>query len=78
MPKKSGKDAYREIKALKPSVKALFCSGYDVDLIGSKGLLVEGVSVLLKPTAPTELLRSVRMALDSSGTAPSGRTPPPD
>lgn len=77
MPRKSGKEAYREIKALKPSVKALFCSGYDMDIIGSKGLLVEGVPVLLKPTAPTELLRSVRGALDSGGTDPSS-TPPTD
>ena len=77
MPRKSGKEAYREIKALRPSVKTLFCSGYDVDIIGSKGLLVEGVPVLLKPTAPTELLRSVRGALDSSGTDPSS-TPPTD
>lgn len=73
MPKKSGREAYEEIVAMNPSVKTLFCSGYDVDIIRSKGLLVEGIPVLLKPTAPTQLLLSVRKVLDAHAPSSAGQ-----
>ncbi len=39
MPKKNGKEAYDEIKKIRPDIKALFTSGYAIDIIKRKGLL---------------------------------------
>ncbi|MDA8099587.1 MAG: DUF3365 domain-containing protein [Nitrospiraceae bacterium] len=64
MPKKNGRAALEEIRALKPDVRALFISGYDADVIGKEGLLAENLSVLTKPLSPAELLRKVRSEID--------------
>jgi len=64
MPKKTGKEAYDEIKAVTPGVKALFTSGYAPDLVRQKLLIDEKLQVLNKPNTPTELLNKVRETLD--------------
>ncbi|MFA6954266.1 MAG: PAS domain S-box protein [Thermoanaerobaculia bacterium] len=64
MPKKSGREAWEEIRAMKPSVRALFFSGYTADIIERNGLLDEGLELLSKPVAPAELLTRVRTILD--------------
>jgi len=64
MPKKSGKEAYEEIRKIRPDIKALFTSGYAVDIIRRKGLLEEGFNFIPKPILPRELLRKVREVLD--------------
>jgi two-component system cell cycle sensor histidine kinase/response regulator CckA len=64
MPKKSGKEAYDEIKKIRPDVKALFTSGYAIDIIKRKGLLEEGFNFISKPISPKGLLRKVREVLD--------------
>ncbi len=61
----SGKDAYRSILSAKPSVKVLFTSGYSIETLDRKSMLVEGPSLLLKPISPTDLLSAVRKALDA-------------
>ena len=38
MPKKSGKDAYVEIRKIMPDIKALFVSGYTMDIINTEGI----------------------------------------
>jgi PAS domain S-box-containing protein len=58
MPKKSGMEAYKEIKKMKPDMKALFMSGYTADQ--TKHILEEGLHLLSKPIAPDELLRKMR------------------
>jgi len=67
MPKKTGKEAYDEINAMTPGVKALFASGYAPDMIRQKVLLDETMPLLFKPISPTDLLKQVRSVLDSQG-----------
>jgi PAS domain S-box-containing protein len=64
MPRKSGKDAYEEVKKIAPGVKALFTSGYTADIIHRKGVLEEGLNFIAKPVAPDILLRKIREVLD--------------
>jgi PAS domain S-box-containing protein len=65
MPKKSGKEAYDEIRNIEPAVKALFVSGYAPDTVRDKGLLDGGAELLMKPLSPQDLLKKVRDILAS-------------
>ena len=64
MPKKNGKDAYREICALRGDVKAIFMSGYTADVIQSNDLLQKNIVFVSKPLVPRKLLALVRDVLD--------------
>jgi len=64
MPKKTGSDAYKEIKNIRPDIKVIFISGYNPDILHKKGVLKEGLNFIAKPFLPTELLRKVREVLD--------------
>jgi polar amino acid transport system substrate-binding protein len=63
MPKKNGREAYREMKLIRPGIKAIFTSGYTADIITHKGLMEEGVEFLAKPVNLAELLRKLREVL---------------
>ncbi len=64
MPKKNGKEAYREIRQLDADVKIIYSSGYTLDIIQSRDVLDEGAELIMKPVQPLELLRKVRELLD--------------
>ncbi len=64
MPKKSGKEAYDEIKKTNPNIKALFTSGYPKDIIQRKGFLEGELDLISKPISPKALLKKVREILD--------------
>ncbi|MDP3112823.1 MAG: response regulator, partial [Thermodesulfovibrionales bacterium] len=64
MPKKNGKEAYDEIKKIRPDIKALFLSGYAEDIINKERLHEDGINIMTKPVPPTELLRKMRELLD--------------
>jgi CheY-like chemotaxis protein len=64
MPKKSGKEAYDEIRKINPAIKTLFVSGYTADKIQKEGVIEEGIELMLKPVSPRDLLRKVRAVLD--------------
>jgi PAS domain S-box-containing protein len=64
MPNKNGKEVYDVISQERPDIKVLFISGYDEDVIYSKGLLDTGTKYLSKPLSPDELLYKVREVLD--------------
>jgi CheY-like chemotaxis protein len=64
MPLKGGKDAYEEIRTIRPGIKVLFISGYSADMISKEGILEEGSSFISKPVSPSELLQKVRELLD--------------
>jgi PAS domain S-box-containing protein len=66
MPKKNGKEVYDEIRKVRPDIKAIFTSGYNVDIIHQKGILEEGSDFISKPISPEELLRKVREILDKN------------
>ena len=59
MPVKNGKEAYDMIKTIKPGIKALFISGYGMDIVCKKGILEEGLSFISKPISPKKLLAKV-------------------
>jgi CheY-like chemotaxis protein len=63
MPKKNGKDAYVEIKKIRPDIKAIFVSGYTADIIHQKGILETGLDFIVKPIAPGDFLKKVRETL---------------
>jgi PAS domain S-box-containing protein len=63
MPKKSGKEAYQEIKKMSPGIRAFFVSGYTMDMI-SRMELEKGMEIIRKPFIPIDLLRKVREVLD--------------
>jgi PAS domain S-box-containing protein len=64
MPKLDGCSLYKEIKRMRPGVKALFTSGYTKDIVTSKGILEGGLNYLTKPVKPHELLAKVRNIFD--------------
>jgi CheY-like chemotaxis protein/two-component sensor histidine kinase len=66
MPKKNGKEVYDEIKTGNPQMKAIFTSGYNSDIIHKKGILQDGLTFIVKPVSPYDLLRKVREVLDTS------------
>ncbi|MBI5846740.1 MAG: PAS domain S-box protein [Nitrospirae bacterium] len=65
MPRKNGKEVYDDIGILSPGMKVLFMSGYASDIIGPKGLPVEGLNFINKPISPRDLLEKVRWLLDT-------------
>ena len=64
MPGKNGKEAYEEIRALRPDIKVLFTSGYTGDVVLIKGISDEAINYISKPLTPFELLKKVREVLD--------------
>ncbi len=64
MPKKSGFDAYLEIKEAVPRVKALFVTGYSEAEIERGELKKRELRLLQKPYTPADFLRTVRELLD--------------
>lgn len=60
MPKKNGKEAYEEIKKIRPDIKIIFLSGYTGDILNTKGLKGKGLNFLLKPVLPQVLLNKIR------------------
>jgi PAS domain S-box-containing protein len=64
-PRLTGKQAWDEISALRPGVKALFVSGYTNDIISGKIAIDYSVPFVSKPLAPSALLRKVREVLDA-------------
>ena len=63
MPKKNGKEAYDEIKQIKPDIRVIFMSGYTGDVVISKGIVEREYAFIQKPLIPDELLLLVRKAL---------------
>ena len=64
MPSKSGKQAYDEIKKIKPDIKVIFMSGYTDDIISKRDIINGGLDYILKPVSPIKLLEKVREVLD--------------
>jgi signal transduction histidine kinase/CheY-like chemotaxis protein len=64
MPRKNGKDACDEIRAMRPDLKVIFTSGYTADIIRDRGFLDKGLVLLTKPLTPRTLLEKIREVLD--------------
>jgi CheY-like chemotaxis protein len=66
MPGMSGKQLSEQVKLMRPSLKVLFISGYNEEIIDQHGLLEPHVNLLQKPFEMTSLAQKVREVLDSS------------
>jgi CheY-like chemotaxis protein len=66
MPRMNGGEVMDAVRKTMPETRILFMSGYPADIIKQKGLLGDGAEMILKPIAPSELLKKVRGALDRS------------
>ncbi|MEI6827956.1 MAG: ATP-binding protein [Desulfuromonadales bacterium] len=66
MPKKSGKAASEEMRAMSDSVKFIFVSGHASDIIEREGVLGADVEIITKPILPYELLRKIQELIPSS------------
>ncbi len=75
MPKKGGYEAYREISILQPDLPVIFISGYSEEVFGGRRASSR-VRYLMKPIAPTKLLRIVREILDGAGDVSGGNADP--
>ena len=64
MPKRSGQEAYKEIRKFWPGAKVLYSSGYSADFIKNHEGDEEKMEMVAKPVRPWELLRKVRELLD--------------
>ena len=64
MPKKNGREAYQEMRLVRPELKAVFLSGYSRDLCAVGNVLEENSIFIQKPFLPDELLVTVRKMLD--------------
>lgn len=65
MPNMGGVEAFEQMRALRPVLKALFVSGYSSNAIHTNFVLHQGVELLQKPYGPESLLRALRAVLDS-------------
>lgn len=65
MPRMSGPELVRSLKALNGGVPCIFMSGYDYEQIRNHGAENLGCDYLRKPFTPEALLRKVRAALDA-------------
>jgi PAS domain S-box-containing protein len=66
MPLKSGKDAFDEIREIKPGIKVIFTSGYTGDMVKNRGIIESKAQFISKPVSPKELLAKIRLSLDVS------------
>jgi len=64
MPKMNGREAYEEIRRVRPDMKILFISGYAGDILNGKGNIGKEFDFVAKPVPPEELLSKVREILD--------------
>jgi PAS domain S-box-containing protein len=70
MPQMLGKEAAERIRALRPSVKVLFMSGYTQGLLDTQGVLEAGVNLIEKPFTEASLLTKLRQIIASGGPDP--------
>jgi PAS domain S-box-containing protein len=64
MPVKNGKEAYDEMLKVSPDTKALFLSGYTMDVVAGKGI-TEEANFMHKPLSVPDLSKKIREVLDS-------------
>ncbi len=64
MPKKTGTEAFDEIRKIAPDIKVLFSSGYAPERLQQKIFSEEDAKIIEKPVSPQKLLQMVRSLLD--------------
>jgi DNA-binding NtrC family response regulator len=69
MPRKSGFDLAREIRAIRPDIKLLLMSGYTDNRVSNSWVLDPATPFLQKPFTAVGLAQKVREALESHASA---------
>ena len=64
----SGQQLARQLLEEKPALKVIYTSGYNAEIAGKELKLADGVNYLAKPYELEQLYRTVRSALDGTGT----------
>jgi PAS domain S-box-containing protein len=67
MPKMNGREAFEEIRTLRPDMRVLFTSGYTSDILSSSHGIGTEFDCIAKPQPPEELMAKVRDILDRPG-----------
>jgi CheY-like chemotaxis protein len=70
MPGMTGRILAERLTTLRPSVKALFMSGYTDDDVMRRGILDRSTAFLQKPFTPDQLAQKVREVLEASSRGP--------
>ena len=63
MPKLKGREVYDAVRCIDPTIKALFCSGYDDEKVERQGGVANDMNFLSKPFTPKDLLMKIREVL---------------
>ncbi len=63
MPKMNGWELSQRIQAKRPDIKCLFITGYMASVIADRGVLDQGVHILRKPFALSDLAAKIRQVL---------------
>lgn len=66
MPTKNGREAYEDIRRIRPDIKVLFLSGYSENVINKRIILEKRFHFISKPFSEIMLLKKIREILDSS------------
>jgi two-component system cell cycle sensor histidine kinase/response regulator CckA len=64
MPQMGGRELADRLRAMRPTMKVLFISGYPDDAISHHGILESGIAFMEKPFTLASLTRKVRAVLD--------------
>jgi nitrogen-specific signal transduction histidine kinase/ActR/RegA family two-component response regulator len=64
MPRKNGKEVYKEISRFHPGIKVIFISGYSENDFASEYSTAANIAFIHKPVSPSDLLKRVRKFLD--------------
>lgn len=67
MPELDGHQLIERIRAVRPSLKYLFMSGYTANTIAQRGVLKDGVAFLQKPFTAADLAKKVHDVLSGEG-----------
>lgn len=65
MPKRNGKEVRKAVRRMNSLAKFLFISGYNDEIIHSKGILQENIDFLQKPVAGDVMLAKIREIIDT-------------
>jgi two-component system, cell cycle sensor histidine kinase and response regulator CckA len=66
MPGMNGRELAMQLRALDPTLRVLFMSGYSTDVAAEGGLLPAEMSLITKPFSPSALAARVREVLDAA------------
>lgn len=64
MPRLGGREVLQRLKAVRPDIQAVFCSGYDPEMDQVGFVVEDDLRLIHKPVNPDALLAAIREALD--------------